>query len=130
MWCLGTWFSGGLGSARLTVGLDYLKAPIYSRLTCYQLDYSGPRILCIPDSKTLRVDLESPVVLSARGSRCSGASPCSQCSLDQSMANGRPVFPPLGQSIPGVLDALPSHYSDELAHDTGALRTNFRHMGR
>ena len=22
MWCLGTWFSGGLGSVRLTVGLD------------------------------------------------------------------------------------------------------------
>ncbi|KAK4815543.1 hypothetical protein QYF61_003235 [Mycteria americana] len=33
------------------------------------LEYSGPRILCIPDSKTLRVDLESPLVLSARGSR-------------------------------------------------------------
>ncbi|KAK4810889.1 hypothetical protein QYF61_013297 [Mycteria americana] len=31
--------------------------------------YSGPRILCIPDSKTLGVDLESPLVLSARGSR-------------------------------------------------------------
>ena len=25
MWCLGTWFSGGLGSAGLTVGLDDLK---------------------------------------------------------------------------------------------------------
>ncbi|KAK4826457.1 hypothetical protein QYF61_009184 [Mycteria americana] len=25
MWCLGTWCSGGLGSARLTVGLDDLK---------------------------------------------------------------------------------------------------------
>ncbi|KAK4807027.1 hypothetical protein QYF61_000356 [Mycteria americana] len=25
------------------------------------LEYSGPRILCIPDSKTLRVDLESPL---------------------------------------------------------------------
>jgi len=22
MWCLGTWFSGGLGSVRVTVGLD------------------------------------------------------------------------------------------------------------
>ena len=25
MWCLGTWFTGGLGSAQLTVGLDDLK---------------------------------------------------------------------------------------------------------
>ena len=25
MWCLGTWLSGGLGSVRLTVGLDDLK---------------------------------------------------------------------------------------------------------
>ena len=24
MWCLGTWFSGGLGSVRFTVGLDDL----------------------------------------------------------------------------------------------------------
>ena len=24
-WCLGTWFSGGLGSVRFTVGLDDLK---------------------------------------------------------------------------------------------------------
>ncbi|KAK4829267.1 hypothetical protein QYF61_002659 [Mycteria americana] len=32
------------------------------------LEYSGPWILCIPDSKTLRVDLKSPLVLSARGS--------------------------------------------------------------
>ncbi|KAK4807111.1 hypothetical protein QYF61_018452 [Mycteria americana] len=29
----------------------------------------GPQILCIPDSKTLGVDLKSPLVLSARGSR-------------------------------------------------------------
>ncbi|KAK4811340.1 hypothetical protein QYF61_024476 [Mycteria americana] len=33
-----------------------------------RLEYSRPRILCIPDSKTLGVDLESPLVLSARGS--------------------------------------------------------------
>ena len=26
MWCLGTWFSGGLGRDRLVVGLDDLKA--------------------------------------------------------------------------------------------------------
>ena len=25
MWCLGTWFSGGLDSVRLTVGLNNLK---------------------------------------------------------------------------------------------------------
>ena len=25
MWCLGTWFSGGLGSVTLMVGLDDLK---------------------------------------------------------------------------------------------------------
>ena len=25
MWCLGTWFSGGLGSVGLTVGLDDVK---------------------------------------------------------------------------------------------------------
>ncbi|KAK4831654.1 hypothetical protein QYF61_018621 [Mycteria americana] len=33
-----------------------------------RLEYSGPQILCIPDSKTLGVNLESPLVLSARGS--------------------------------------------------------------
>ncbi|KAK4818104.1 hypothetical protein QYF61_005907 [Mycteria americana] len=33
------------------------------------LEYSGPQILCISNSKTLRVDVESPLVLSARGSR-------------------------------------------------------------
>ncbi|CAM9654082.1 unnamed protein product, partial [Bubo scandiacus] len=31
-----------------------------------------------------------------------------QCSMDQSMANGGAVFPPLGQLIPGVLDTPPS----------------------
>ncbi|KAK4815132.1 hypothetical protein QYF61_017573, partial [Mycteria americana] len=31
MWCLGTWFSGGLGSARLTVGLDDLKGLFQSK---------------------------------------------------------------------------------------------------
>jgi len=25
MWCLGTWFSDGLGSARFVIGLDDLK---------------------------------------------------------------------------------------------------------
>ena len=30
-----------------------------------------------------------------------------QYSLDQPVANGGTVFPPLGQSIPGVLDAPP-----------------------
>ncbi|KAK4832409.1 hypothetical protein QYF61_022544, partial [Mycteria americana] len=33
-----------------------------------KLEYSGPQILCIPNSKTRGVDLESPLVLSARGS--------------------------------------------------------------
>ncbi|KAK4831895.1 hypothetical protein QYF61_020042 [Mycteria americana] len=33
------------------------------------LEYSGPQILCIPNSKTRGVNLESPLVLSARGSR-------------------------------------------------------------
>ncbi|KAK4828511.1 hypothetical protein QYF61_026782 [Mycteria americana] len=33
MWCLGTWFSGGLGSVRLTVGLDDLKVWQSSCLT-------------------------------------------------------------------------------------------------
>ncbi|KAK4832850.1 hypothetical protein QYF61_025870 [Mycteria americana] len=33
------------------------------------LEYSGPRILCIPDSKTVGVNLESLLVLSSRGSR-------------------------------------------------------------
>ena len=32
MWCLGTWFSGGLGSARLTVGLDDLKGLFQPKL--------------------------------------------------------------------------------------------------
>lgn len=35
----------------------------------FQLEYSEIHILCIPDSKTLRVNLESPLRLSARGSR-------------------------------------------------------------
>ncbi|KAK4806897.1 hypothetical protein QYF61_012618 [Mycteria americana] len=35
-------------------------------------EYSGPQILCISDSKTLGVDLKSPLVLSARDSRSLG----------------------------------------------------------
>ncbi|GAB0208168.1 macrophage immunometabolism regulator [Grus japonensis] len=74
--------------------------PLYLAL----LECSGPRILCIPDSKTPGVDLESPLVLSARDSRnffCCIAPyddvinvlqvfwsfALFQCSLDQSMAN-------------------------------------------
>ena len=38
-------------------------------ISLFQLEYSGLRTLCIPDSKTLGVDLGSPLVLSARGSR-------------------------------------------------------------
>ncbi|KAK4826388.1 hypothetical protein QYF61_008059, partial [Mycteria americana] len=166
-------------------------------------EYSGPRILCIPSPKTLGVNLESPLVLSARGSRnlfCCVA-PCDdvinvlqvfwsftlfQCSLDQSMANGRAVSPPLGQWIPVHIEVLarparqhsatstnqfidgnqgvwvdmilpPVHCcgsnwhllffdpqqshirerplrdqvitANELAYDTGALHTNFRHTG-
>ena len=34
--------------------------------------------------------------------------PLFQCSLDQPMTNGRAVLPPLGQSIPDVLDTSPS----------------------
>ena len=30
----------------------------------FHLEHSGPQILCIPDSRTLRVTLESPPVLS------------------------------------------------------------------
>jgi len=32
MWCLGTQFIGGLGSARLTVALDDLKGPFQPKL--------------------------------------------------------------------------------------------------
>ncbi|GAB0207007.1 protein NYNRIN-like [Grus japonensis] len=41
----------------------------YAVVTTDKLECSGPRILCIPDSKTPGVDLESPLVLSARDSR-------------------------------------------------------------
>ena len=44
----------------------------------FQWEYSGPRILCIPGSKTPGVDLESPLVLSARDSRL-GHSPRLRC---------------------------------------------------
>ncbi|KAK4807169.1 hypothetical protein QYF61_024289 [Mycteria americana] len=40
----------------LLVVLMFLSGP-----TLGYLEYSGPRILCIPDSKTLGVDLESPL---------------------------------------------------------------------
>ncbi|KAK4823731.1 hypothetical protein QYF61_006000 [Mycteria americana] len=58
----------GMNNESVTLGptLGYLS--IYVTYFYNQLEYSGPRILCIPDSKTLRVDLESPLVLSARGS--------------------------------------------------------------
>ncbi|KAK4828019.1 hypothetical protein QYF61_022796 [Mycteria americana] len=46
-----------------------LRSKFLSGPTLGYLEYSGPQILCIPDSKTLRVDLESPLVFSARGSR-------------------------------------------------------------
>ncbi|KAK4833055.1 hypothetical protein QYF61_027717 [Mycteria americana] len=48
----------------LLVVLMFLSGP-----TLGYLEYSGPWILCIPDSKTLGVDLECPLELSARGSR-------------------------------------------------------------
>ncbi|KAK4819924.1 hypothetical protein QYF61_015299 [Mycteria americana] len=96
-----------------------------SGLTLGYLEYSGPHILCIPDSKTLGVDLESSLVLSARGS---------------SYTKSPPVpFWVLEIPSPGVLYAKDarslwaSHdgvsIAIELASDAGALHTNFRHMG-
>ncbi|KAK4824164.1 hypothetical protein QYF61_011291, partial [Mycteria americana] len=35
MWCLGTWYSGGLGSVRFTVGLDDLKGLFQPIRFCY-----------------------------------------------------------------------------------------------
>ncbi|KAK4811185.1 hypothetical protein QYF61_019816 [Mycteria americana] len=52
----------------LLVVLMFLSGLTLGYMSIY-LEYSGPRILCIPDSKTQGVDLESPLVLSARGSR-------------------------------------------------------------
>ena len=40
MWCLGTWFSGGLGGVRLTVGLDDLKGPFQPK-GLYDSIYKG-----------------------------------------------------------------------------------------
>ena len=37
MWCLGTWFSGGLGSVRFTVGLDDLKGLFQPKRFCDSL---------------------------------------------------------------------------------------------
>ncbi|KAK4810457.1 hypothetical protein QYF61_004237 [Mycteria americana] len=51
----------------LLVVLMFLSGPTLGYMSIY-LEYSRPQILCIPDSKTLRVDVESPLVLSARGS--------------------------------------------------------------
>ncbi|KAK4829106.1 LOW QUALITY PROTEIN: hypothetical protein QYF61_002144 [Mycteria americana] len=47
---------------------EVVDAPSLEVFKTFLLEYSGPRILCIPDSKTLRGDLECPLVLSARGS--------------------------------------------------------------
>ncbi|KAK4829983.1 hypothetical protein QYF61_008114 [Mycteria americana] len=58
----------------LLVILLFFSGPVLGYVGIYmtyfynQLEYSGPRILCVPNSKTLGVDLESPLVLSARGS--------------------------------------------------------------
>ncbi|XP_063037732.1 uncharacterized protein LOC134432758 [Melospiza melodia melodia] len=46
-------------------------------------------------------------MMSSMYDKCPGASPLFQCSLDQSMADGGAVLPPLGQSVPGVLHAPP-----------------------
>ncbi|KAK4817965.1 hypothetical protein QYF61_003485 [Mycteria americana] len=78
--------------------LEYMS--IYVTYFYNQLEYNRPRILCIPDSKTLGVDLESPLVLSAGGS----SSHTCASRVEVSIAS-------------------------ELAHDGGAFRTNFRHMG-
>ena len=42
-WCLGTWFSGGLCSIRLTVGLDDLKGLLQSKR------FYDSRIPCLPE---------------------------------------------------------------------------------
>ena len=45
MWCLGTWFSGGLGSARLKVGLDDLKGLFQPKQFYDSMDGASP---CLP----------------------------------------------------------------------------------
>ncbi|KAK4810453.1 LOW QUALITY PROTEIN: hypothetical protein QYF61_004233, partial [Mycteria americana] len=55
----------------LLVVLMFLSGP-----TLGYLENSRPHILCIPDSKTLGVNLESPLVLSARGSSSVPATVC------------------------------------------------------
>ena len=60
--------------------------PLLKQLECFhmlpeslfQSEYSGPRILCIPGSRTPGVNLESPLVLSDRDSRL-GRSPRLWC---------------------------------------------------
>ncbi|GAB0182870.1 cAMP-dependent protein kinase inhibitor alpha [Grus japonensis] len=54
----------------------YLKAIVdVDKSMPQQLECSGPRILCIPDSKTSEVGLKSPLVLSARDSSAVWISP-------------------------------------------------------
>ena len=45
------------------------QSPSYAANIFFSVEYSRPQILCILDSKTPGVDLESPLVLSARDSR-------------------------------------------------------------
>ncbi|KAK4811150.1 hypothetical protein QYF61_019781 [Mycteria americana] len=121
-------------------GLTLGYMSIYATYFYNQLEYSRPQILCIPDSKILGVDLESPLVLSARGSsrRISSwmairesrlVQYCRLCTVV--VATGTCCSLTLSNPITEGSSERPGKVSiaNELAHDGGAFRTNFRHMG-
>jgi len=68
-WCLGTWFSGGLGSVRLMVGLDDLKDLFQTWMTLWLWvlpQYIQPcllnKIQCLIHLPECRCHLRYPVV--------------------------------------------------------------------
>jgi len=54
MWHLGTWFSGGLGSVRFTVGLDDLKGLFQPKLFYDYLRYFP---FCLRERKLLQIHI-------------------------------------------------------------------------
>jgi len=62
----------------------------------FQWEYSGPRILCIPGSKTPGVELESSLVLSATDSRLGANLNVLVLAAASNRSATRPPLPPPG----------------------------------